>query len=397
MKFEKLDEKLFKVTADEAISRIEAKEDIKYLVDRKLATFGDLNTRILVEKFKQEGYEVELMDLCLEDDISIGLPMPDVSYLNVGEHSLSIPMYYNFLTFKEMAKKGALFSTNSEVAERYGRVGLIEVYFQDKLQDFLTNRNINYFGTPKTLTECMRVLEGWDTNRVPRLKSYVEFANFIHLWSKTNFPGYIADEWLLGEQESKELLNKRGTTNVREAVKFFWSNYLFKKKPLVDTADVEIDVIGREFYRDREPDFILVGEDVFSKEVGEGKGKVVFRSFSTQEELVFSRESDKNQKNLKTAMLVRETFPNTTIIMYENPVGLPNFSMAKLDEVKEGLSEEVAIAAKGLRYVLEQQSTLQNQEEKESDNEVNTLRPILGPLFESLGVSKPTNVKLPNL
>lgn len=93
MKIEKLGHKTYKVITEGKIDEAETVEDLQFLKEKQLATFGDLNTRILARKLRELGYQVETVDLCLEDDISIGLPMPNITYLNTGEQAISIPMY----------------------------------------------------------------------------------------------------------------------------------------------------------------------------------------------------------------------------------------------------------------------------------------------------------------
>lgn len=345
-----IEDGLFVVNAERTVEIDLLQRRLLDLADSGVMTFGSANMEILKPELYDAGYSIEGTPLCLDDDISIGLQMPDTWYLNKGTNALSISMYYNFLTFKEQAKVGVLFSKNKPASDRFGRIGAIEVYMREPLELFLLSNGINYFGTPKTLTECMRVLEGWDTSRVKRLKSYLSYSDFIQLWSESNFPNYRASEWRLGRQISEEIFANTGTTNVREGVRFFWQNYLLQRDKKISAGDVEIDVLGRLFYEKRQPQFVLLGEDVFSEsETGE---VITFRHFSEDKTTSVCRRVEKNEKDLETARLAKKMFPDSAVAVIRNPADMPAFTMCKLDEIKQGVSREVAVVAEALTQLI---------------------------------------------
>ncbi len=323
-------------------------KNLIFLADNGVCTFGNISTDILRPILEDEGFIIENNDLCFQDDLTIGLQMPDTWYLNRSAAAISISMYYNFLNFKEMAKGGVLFTKNKEAFDHFGRTGIIEVYMQNTLEDFLTSNYIDYFGVPKTLTECMRVLEGWDIKRVPRLKTYVPYSEFIKLWCKDFYPYFNDSEWGLGEDKSKILLDASGTTNVREAIKYFWQNYLRNKK--ISLGDVEIDILSRLFYEKRKPDFIFIGEDIFTQ--SDSSNLVSFKEFTSGKIITASRSQEKNDKDISTALLAQKLFPNSKIIIFRNMPSMPNFTMCKLDEIKNGVNREVGVIAEVLSFFL---------------------------------------------
>lgn len=325
--------------------------DLSFMEQEGMLTFGDQTTRILSDEFHKEGYTVELTDLCYEDDLSIGLQMPDTWYLNRGLYGVSISMYFNFLNYKEMAKDGELYTRNLAIAKNFGRIAAIEVYVEKDLLKHLSAGESRYFGTPRTLTECMRVLEGWDIKQIPRLKRYVTYADFIRLWCQVYFPGFKQEEWGLGKEASKAILQSSGTTSVREGIMFFWRNYLEKKIDKIAPEDIEVDILDVNFQRERSPRYVLLGEDIFSDESVDTGSEMLFRSFSESKIMRYPRNIQSNEMQYKTAKLIQRRFPSTTIIMFKNPTTMPTFTMTKFDEVKEGISREVALVANGLRYV----------------------------------------------
>jgi len=304
-----------------------------FLADKGLATFGNISTEILRPELERANFRIEKNDLCFEDDLTLGLQMPETWYINRGVNALSTSMYYNFLNFKEMAKSEVLFTKNKAASEQYGRIGIVEIYLQDRLEEFLLANGIDYFGTPKTLTECMRVLEGWDIKRVPRLKSYVPYSEFIKLWCKEYYPKFKESEWGLGEKKSKIILDGTGTTNIRESIKFFWQNYLLKKEEKISSGDVEIDVLSPRFSENRKPDYILIGEDIFSEK--ENNQLINFKEFTTGKIISAGHSNEKNEKDLATAQLAEKLFPEAKIIIFRNLPLMPNFTMCKLDEIKK--------------------------------------------------------------
>lgn len=341
---------IYVVRFDQNVNVDQIQPNLLYLADKGVSTFGNISTEILRPQLEKEGFNIEKNDLCFDDDLSLELQMPQTWYVNRGTNAISTAMYYNFLNFKEMAKAGVLFTKNKEASEKYGRIGIVEVYLQNKLEEFLLSNGINYFGTPKTLTECMRVLEGWNIKRVPRLKAYVPYANFIKLWCEVHFPGFMASEWGLGENKSNLIFKGTGTTNVREGLKFFWKNYLLKRKNKIGHGDAEIDVLSEFFYKNRQPDFILIGEDVFSED--SKLAPIKFKQFNSPDVISVGRSDEKNGKDILTAQLSQKLFPEAKIIVFQNNSPLPNFTMCKLDEIKKGVNREVALIASTLSYFL---------------------------------------------
>lgn len=326
-------------------------EDLSFMERAGMVTFGDQTTRILADKFRELGYTVELTDLCFDDDLSLGLQMPETWYLNRGLYAISISMHFNFLNYKEMAKAGHLYTKNPEVARDFGRIAAVEVYMENELLTYLKKRKKRYFGTPRTLTECMRVLEGWDLNQIERLKKYVTYAEFIRLWCSINFPGFKQQEWGIGKQASKKIFDDTGTTNVREGIKYFWQHYLEPRSEKIAPEDVEIDILDPEFPVARQPRYVLLGEVIFAEQSLDTGFELVFRSFTESKIIRCPRNAASNEMQLKTAKLVQQRFPQTTIIMFRNPPGMPTFTMTKFDEVKEGVSREVAVVANGISQV----------------------------------------------
>ena len=323
-----LENGIYSISLNRTVDVDKIQRNLLDLADNGLVTFGHINTEILPFE------NVERNDLCLFDDKTLGLEMPNTWYLNKGTNALSISMYYNFLNYKEMVKQNQLFTKNSEIADIYGRIAMIELYWQSDIEDFLNKNKIPYFGTPKTLTECMRVLEGWDLRLTPRLYSYVSFANTIREWCKHNFVGYKDDLWSKSREENDVILCKSGTTNVREGIKQYWKNVLILKNPKINPGDVEIDVLSYNFYEKRQPSIILIGEDIFSNT--QTQEKITFRRFSTSDEVKsFYRSYEKSDKPLLNARLARKRFPNSKIILLKTEQGLPNFSLCKIDEIKQ--------------------------------------------------------------
>ncbi len=342
---------IFEMVAPRNVNVDRIHDDLAFLQHQGMLTFGDLTTRILHDQFVDLGYPIQLTDLCYEDDKSIGLQMPETWYLNRGLYAPSISMYFNFLNYKEMAKEGELYVRNAEVATKFGRITAMEIYIQSDLQQALDASGKRYFGTPGTLTECMRVLEGWDLEALPRLARYVTYSNFIRLWCGVNFPGYKDAEWGQGKAAAKAEMKERSSTNVREGLRFFWENYLEQRPNRIAPEDIEINIVDSEFHRTRMPRYVLIGEDIFADESLDTGHDIVFRSFTESKIIRCPRIVTQNSRQYQTAQLLRQRFPDTTVIMFKNPSPMPSFTMMKCDEVKEGISREVAIVASGLRYV----------------------------------------------
>lgn len=263
-------------------------------------------------------------------------------------------MYFNFLNYKEMAKAGVLYTRNLSAANAYGRIAAIEIYIKSDLQAALAEIGSRYFGTPRTLTECMRVLEGWEVQQIPRLRHYVIYAEFIRLWCSVNFPRYKPDEWKMGKERSKRLFRQSGTTNVREGIRYFWEQYLAQKPEKISPEDIEVDIVDVRFQKCRQPRYVLLGEDIFADEYTDTGADLIFHSFSESKVircLRTMRTATTDEHQRETARLLMERFPCATVIMFKNPAHSPTFTLTKVDEVKEGISREVAVVAAGLRQV----------------------------------------------
>lgn len=347
----KLEEGIFEVVAPRVVDADQIHADLLFMERAGMLTFGDQTTRILVDKFQELGYTIELTDLCFDDDLSLGLQMPETWYLNRGLYALSISMYFNFLNYKEMAKAGHLYTKNVDVAEDFGRIAAVEVYMANELFPSLDREGRRYFGTPRTLTECMRVLEGWDLSQIERLKKYVTYADFIRLWCSVNFPGFRQEEWGMGKYASKQVFEATGTTNVREGIRYFWQHYLEPRPGKVAPEDIEVDILDPEFQAIRQPRYVLLGEDIFAEQSLDTGFEIVFRSFTDSKVIRSPRRTTANDMQYRTAKLVQQRFPQATIVMFRNPPSMPTFTMTKFDEVKEGVSREVAVVANGLSQV----------------------------------------------
>ncbi len=308
------------------------------------------NFRILENFFSNNGYSPELLDLCFDDDKSIGLEMPKTWYLNKGKHALSIAMYYNYLNFHGIVEKNNLDTFNKEITSQYGRIACIEIYLENELRSFLNQNNIKYFGTPKTLTECVRYLEGWSIEKYPRLKGYVTFSKFIELWSRINFPSFNAEEWYLGKEISSRINHNRAT-NVRSAVKYFWENYLSRKQNVISEEDVEIDILGGlSFHKKRKPQIILMSEDLFSNKNSDFE---IFKNLTQKthkDKMYISRL--KNDFPIKNAQVARDIFPDSLVVLIENDsIFDRNFSL--INPIKQSINTDVVVTAKILRHVIE--------------------------------------------
>jgi len=351
MRVAKIDEGMFEITASRVVDADQIHADLSFMERQGMLTFGDQTTRILHAELSDAGYDTQLTDLCFEDDASIGLQMPETWYLNRGLYAVSISMYFNFLNYKEMAKAGELYSKNADAAKDFGRIAAVEVYMEEDLKSALREHGSTYFGTPRTLTECMRVLEGWDIKQVPRLKRYITYADFVELWCSKNFPDFDESQWRMGKERSKALLREIGTTNVRQGIRHFWQYHLANRPERIAPEDIEVDIVDPTFHMTRQPRYVLLGEDIFAGEGMDTGAEMVFRSFSETKVVRYPRNFFSNELQRKTATLVRKRFPTATVIMFKNPPTMPTFTLTKFDEVKEGVNREVAIVAQGLRHV----------------------------------------------
>jgi hypothetical protein len=351
MKIEKINKKVIKIIVDQGdYDLAEYYDSLIFLEAKNILTYGDTNYRVFEKFFEQNEYTPEPLDLCLEDDKSIGLEMPKVWYLNKGKHALSIAMYYNYLNWHGVVENKNLKTFNQKIAKDYGRISCIEVYLEKDLKHFLDLKKIEYFGTPRTLTECVRYLEGWSIDKYPRLKGYATFSKFIELWSRINFPHFNSEEWFLGKEKSNRL-NKTGQlTNVKKAVQFFWQNYLLKKHKKISDEDVEVDILNEKFNRIRQPNIILLSEDLFSDK---NSNFEIFKNLTkklSKEKIYISKlKNDFQEKNAKIA---REIYPDSLIVSIENDESLNrNFSL--MNPIKQSVNTDVVVATKILRYILE--------------------------------------------
>lgn len=347
----KIEDCMFEITASRTVDADKIHADLSFMERQDMLTFGDQTTRILESQLTRAGYRPQLTNLCFEDDLSIGLQMPETWYLNRGLYALSISMYFNFLNYKEQAKAGELYTKNSNIVRDFGRIAAIEIYLEHELEPALRARESTYFGTPRTLTECMRVLEGWDVVRIPRLKRYITYAGFIRMWCEHHFPDFDGSQWGLGKEESKAILREQGTTNVRLGVRHFWQHHLACRPEKIAPEDIEVDIVDGSFPAVRQPRYILLGEDIFAPEGTDTGAEMAFRSFSETKVMRYPRNVASNGLQRKTAALMRERFPESIIVMFKNPSSMPTFTLTKFDEVKEGVSREVAVVAQGLRHV----------------------------------------------
>lgn len=350
MRIEKIDKKLIKVTVDQDDCNLdEYNDNILYLAVRKILTFGDTNFKTFKKFFDNQGYHTHGLDLCLDDDKSIGLEMPSTWYLNRGSNALSIATYYNYLNWHSVVEHNNLATFNGEIAHEYGRISCVEIYFEKELGEFLDFHKIKYFGTPRTLTECVRYLEGWSNpGRYARLKDYAVFSKFIELWSSNNFPAFNLQEWFLGKEKS---INEMGrATNVREAVKYFWQNYLLKKEQKISDEDVEIDILSEKFHTTRQPKIILLSEDIFSEDNSESE---LFKNIThnlSMEKIYVSKL--KNDFPMKNAEIAKEIFPNSLVVLIENhPSFNRNFSL--INPIKHGINTEIVVTTRILKNILE--------------------------------------------
>lgn len=351
MKIEKINSKAIKVIADQDDYRIdEYYDNLVFLESKNILTFGDTNYRVFEKFFIEKGYNPEALDLCFDDDKSIGLEMPNVWYLNKGKHALSIAAYYNYLNWHGIVENKNLTTFNKKIADDYGRIACIEVYLEKELRSFLDFRKIEYFGTPRTLTECVRYLEGWSIEKYPRLKGYATFSKFIELWSAINFPQFNSKEWYLGKEKSNQINGAGQISNVRKAIRYFWQNHLLKKHEKISGEDVEIDILGGAFHKIRQPKIILLSEDLFSDRSSDYE---IFKNLTkrlSKEKIYISKL--KNDFQEKNAKLANEMYPDSLIVLIENNEGFNrNFSL--INPIKQAINTDVVVATKILRHILE--------------------------------------------
>lgn len=351
MKIEKISKNIIRVVVDKGDYNLdEYYDNLLFIESKNILTFGDTNYRIFEKFLGQEGYDPKPLDLCLDDDKSIGLEMPKTWYLNKGEHALSIATYYNYLNWHGIVENKNLETFNNKIAQDFGRVSCIEVYLEKELTSFLDLRKIEYFGTPRALTECVRYLEGWNIEKYPRLKGYATFSKFIELWSRINFPHFNADEWYLGKEKSNKINNARQFTNVRKSIQYFWQNYLLKKHKKISDEDVEVDILGGKFHEIRQPKIVLISEDLFSNKNSDFE---IFKNLTKKlkkEKIYIS--SLKNNFPRKNAEIASEIYPDSLIVLIENNESFDrNFTL--INPIKQAINTDVVVVTKILKYVFE--------------------------------------------
>lgn len=354
MQIIKLDKRIVKVILTHHDLDVDRHFDNTLYLERAgILTFGDMNSRIFRSTLSKRGMEPTLLDLCFEDDKSIGLDMPRTWYLNKGKHALSIAHYYNYLNFHGVVEKFDPETFNEEIVNSYGRIACIEIYNEAKLLDHLDDSGYPYFGTPRTLTECVRYLEGWNIIDYPRLKGYATFSKFIELWCRLYFPRFNAAEWHLGKEQSQRI-NKERISNVRESVRFFWENFLLQKHPKIAPEDIEIDILSPTFMEKRQPDILFLSEDLFSKQ--NPSSVEIFRNLTRRmkkNKIFFAKE--KSNLAYKNALLAREQYPNCLIVLLENDSSMPsNFTL--INPIKHSLNTDIVLSTKVLRKIIEEYS-----------------------------------------
>ncbi len=352
MKLEKINEKLIKIIVNQDDYNLDDYcADLIFLESKNILTFGDTNLKLFEKFFIENGYNLEPLDLCPDDDKSIGLDISKTWYLNKGKYALSLAAYYNYLNFYEIIENKNLKTFNKKIVDEYGRIACIEIFLEKELKILLDFHKIKYFGTPRTLTECVRYLEGWNIDEYPRLKEYATFSKFIELWSRINFPYFDADKWYLGKEKSN-YINKSGqSTNVRKAVKYFWQNYLLKKYEHLSSEDVEIDILEcNKFYKIKQPKVILISEDLFSEINSDCE---IFKDLTkklSKEKIYISKL--KNNFPQKNADIAKILYPDSLIVLIENEKSLhKNFSL--INPIKQEFNGNIIIATKILRFIFE--------------------------------------------
>jgi len=81
MKVQNIDDKIVRVIIEKGDYNLdEYYENLVFLENENILTFGDTNFRVLEKFFHDMGYSPELLDLCIDDDRSIGLEMPKTWY-----------------------------------------------------------------------------------------------------------------------------------------------------------------------------------------------------------------------------------------------------------------------------------------------------------------------------
>jgi hypothetical protein len=210
-----------------------------------------------------------------------------------------------------------------------------------------------YYGTTHTLTECMRILEGWDVEKIPRLQKYVGMASFIESWLQNYDPAHRPEEWHLGREKSKELFVSKGTTNVREGIHYFWNHYLLQKQPKIADDDVEINIIDPRFASEKQPEFVLVGEDFLDLSGNTSADTYMnFHFFKSNSNKQLPLLKERNNKQLLTAELAREKYPEAKIIMFQYSQPQKRFTMVNANETKFEHNEMTYYLTTALRELM---------------------------------------------
>jgi hypothetical protein len=294
---------------------IQLLEDVSETVN--LGTYGGVNTDILFESFSEKGYDIRREEICPTADDDIGLRMPNFWVINQGPSVMSIATYYNWMQMKETLKKSSIEEWNPEVRSSFGWLGMVEVFDTSELRKRLEAERYPYFSVPFTLTECVRYLEGHDSER---LKIYAGFAEEIRQWSQKQIV-YNPEEWGLGKEGSLTLQQRKGLpTNVKQCVRAFWENELLGKR--YSRKDRELNVVSREFSGKRDPKVVLLGESFlgsqgFSTDYDLDKHNLIYspsRSSGKMVPLPILKNPDKAVQ-LRNALLLNEKYPEAKIIL----------------------------------------------------------------------------------
>lgn len=241
------------------------------LLQNKYFTYGGLNTDLLCNAYLVNGFDLEQAAVSATFDAQLQLLMPDVWYLNGGEHFLNTPVYFNMVQ-KGKENNPKRQKKNKEIAETFGYFGLMEVYFREKTLARFKQDDIEAFSVLKTIPECARVLEsdlyqdilmgGYENGRYRRLLPYIPAANYYYYLMKENrdfIEGYDENNFFLGMAETQKIIEAEGTSPVRRYFVDLWKNVLVKQG--IDPEHSEIIVLGTKFSYNRKPDFVIVGEN----------------------------------------------------------------------------------------------------------------------------------------
>ncbi len=244
-------------------------ENIFFLKDSYFS-YGGINADLLFDSYIVNGYNLERSAVSATFDQQLELLMPDVWYLNGGEHLINTPLYFNRVQLgKESNSKRQ--RQNSELAADFGYYGLIEFYFRDLLLERFVEENITAFSVIKTLPECARVLEsdlyedilkgGYENGRYRRLLPYIPSAMYYYHLMEENqavIKDYNKDNFFLGMEKTQQIVEGEGNSPIRRYFVDLWKNVLSLKG--IDPQHTEIIVLGTKFSYNRRPDLVLIGE-----------------------------------------------------------------------------------------------------------------------------------------